>query len=224
MDERALHQRESYAAKPDGYYGNPRSDYISELPDNPKCAILEIGCGNGATGALALAEGKCGSYVGIEMFEPMADRARENLTDVLLGNVETMAIPLPPQSFDVLIMSEVLEHLVDPAATLARIAPLMRPDARVFASSPCIAHWSNIVNLVRGRFDYTESGMMDRTHLRWFTPESFARLFRVAGFNVDSIKPLNTLSAKARFVRRILGRRFDAIWFYQIDVRGRKSA
>jgi 2-polyprenyl-3-methyl-5-hydroxy-6-metoxy-1,4-benzoquinol methylase len=216
----ALAQQASYGSKPEEYFGKPRRDYVAALPVSNTAAILEIGCGDGATGALALAERKCATYVGIELFESMALRAKDRLTDVLVGDVETMALPLAPASFDVLIASEVLEHLIDPGAVLKRLVPLMRPGALVFASSPCLAHWSNIVGLVQGRFDYTETGMMDRTHLRWFTPNSFAGMFRDAGFTVDSTAPLNTLSSKASFVRRLLGSRFDAIWHYQIDLRG----
>jgi len=221
MSGTAFDQRASYEAKPDIYYGAPRLDYVAELPKDPGASILEVGCAAGTTGAAALAEGKCNTYVGIELFEPAAARAKQRLTDVLVGNVETMDIPLPPRSFDALIIAEVIEHMIDPAAVLARIAPLMRPGARVFASSPCISHWSNIVNLVQGRFEYTDTGMMDRTHLRWFTPDSFARLFKEAGFVDVSVAPLNKISPKARLVRRILGRRFDALWYYQIDLRGR---
>ncbi len=216
----SLNQEASYQAKPDSYYGQARRDYVAELSTGRSAAILELGCGDGATGALALDEGKCGRYVGIELFEPMAALAKDRLSEVLIGNIESMDLPLAAGSFDALIISEVLEHLIDPGATLARLAPLLRPGARVFASSPCLAHWSNIVNLVQGRFDYVDVGMMDRTHLRWFTPNSFAAMFRTAGFVVDSVAPLNKLSAKAKMVRRVIGPRFDAIWYFQIDLRG----
>lgn len=219
----AIDQQVRYGSKPAEYFGKPRGDYVDALAPSDTAAILEIGCGDGATGALALSEGKCGRYVGVELFEDMALRARTRLSEVVIGDVERIDLPFAPASFDVLIASEVLEHLVDPSAVLARLAPLMRPGARVFASSPCLAHWSNIVNLVQGRFDYQETGMMDRTHVRWFTPDSFAAMFRDAGFVVDTTAPLNTLSPKASFVRRLLGKRFDAIWYYQIDLRAHRA-
>jgi SAM-dependent methyltransferase len=215
-------QEMSYEAKPQSYYTKPRADYVELLPEDPNASILELGCGDGATGALALRNGKCGSYVGIEMFVPMAERARQVLTSVHVGNVENMELPYAAASFDALILSEVLEHLVDPQAVLNRLAVLLRPGALVFASSPNIAHWSNIKGLCLGRFEYTESGMMDRTHLRWFTPASFAAMFEAAGVKVDRVAPLNRLGRRAKLLRFLLGRRFDAVWFYQINLHGHR--
>lgn len=215
-------QEMSYEAKPQSYYTKPRADYVDLLPEDPNASILELGCGDGATGALALQNGKCGSYVGIEMFVPMAERARQVLTSVHVGNVENMELPYAAASFDALILSEVLEHLVDPQAVLNRLAVLLRPGALVFASSPNIAHWSNIKDLCLGRFEYTESGMMDRTHLRWFTPASFAAMFEAAGVKVDRVAPLNRLGRRAKLLRLLLGRRFDAVWFYQINLHGHR--
>jgi len=215
-------QEASYEAKPQGYYTKPRADYVDLLPEDPNASILELGCGDGATGALALRNGKCGSYVGIEMFVPMAERARQVLSSVHVGNVENMELPYAAASFDALILSEVLEHLVDPQAVLNRLALLLRPGALVFASSPNIAHWSNILGLCLGRFEYTESGMMDRTHLRWFTPASFAAMFEAAGVKVGRVAPLNRLGRRAKLLRFLLGRRFDAVWFYQINLHGHR--
>lgn len=213
----------SYEAKPQTYYTNPRTDFVDLLPISTSAAILELGCGDGATGALALKNGKCGTYVGIEMFAPMAERALKVLTTVHIGNVENMQLPYELACFDVLILSEVLEHLVDPHAVLGRLSRLLRPGAVVFASSPNVCHWRNILALCVGRFEYTESGMMDRTHLRWFTPSSFAAMFQSAGVEVDLVTPLNHLRRRERWLRRLFGRRFDAIWFYQINLRGHRS-
>lgn len=215
---------EDYSSKPESYFSNPRLDYVAALPADPQATVLEIGCGDGATGALALAEGKCARYVGVELFETMALRARARLSEVVSGNVETIDLPWPPGTFDALIASEVLEHLVDPGAVLRRIRPLLKPGARLYASSPCIAHHSMLRNIVQGRFDYEETGMMDRTHLRWFTPNSYAALFAEAGYVVDSVAPYNKLSGKAQLVRRLLGSRFDAIWYRQIDLRAHVPA
>ena len=217
-------QNASYEAKPDSYYSNPRRDYVALLPKSSNSAVLELGCGDGATGALALKEGKCGKYVGIEMFEPMAERARRVLSEVHMGNIETMELPYSQASFDAVILSEVLEHLVDPQAVLNRLAMLLKPNALVFASSPNIAHWSNLKNLCLGRFQYTDSGMMDRTHLRWFTPASFSDMFEAAGVTVDRVAPFNRLTVYEKIFRILLGKKFSALWYYQINLHGHKHA
>lgn len=212
--------RQEYDRKTAAYYAGARSDYVSELPHDAGAAILEIGCGAGATGALALAEGKCGTYVGVEMHEPAAREAERVLTTIHVGNAEMLALPYDEQTFDALICSEVLEHLVDPGTLLKRLVPLLRPGARVFASSPNIAHWRMLLQLMRGRFDYAESGPMDRTHLRWFTPASYRALFEDAGLAVDRVGPLGH-SRRISFISS-LGPRVSHLAGVQIDLRAHR--
>ena len=116
-----------YDLKDASYFAMARADYVAALPADPEAAILEIGCSNGATGALALAEGKCGRYCGVELFPEPAAAARERLTEVVEGDVEQIELPGPSASFDALILSEVLEHLRDPWAVLGRLAPAAPP-------------------------------------------------------------------------------------------------
>src|SRR3990170_7159145 len=79
-----------YAVKPASYFSGARADFVDRLPRDPSAAILEIGCGTGATGALALSEGACGRFVGVELFEKAAAEAREVLSEVVTGNVESL--------------------------------------------------------------------------------------------------------------------------------------
>jgi 2-polyprenyl-3-methyl-5-hydroxy-6-metoxy-1,4-benzoquinol methylase len=228
MMSEPLKQRDMYETKAVSYYGNPRADYINLLPDNQNLRILEIGCGNGATGALALQLNKCVEYVGIEMFESEGAKAKNLLSEVHIGNVETMALPYPSDYFDVLIASEVLEHLVDPYETVRRLCALVKPGGRILASSPNISWFGNIVGLIKGKFEYEEEGMMDRTHLRWFTPASYAAMFVEAGVRVDRLAPLAAVTGKnarrKRWISYVFGNRFDHIWWYQINFHGTRIA
>lgn len=212
----------SYSAKDPAYFGNARRDYVAALPVSPDAAILELGCGNGATGLLALRERKCGRYVGIEMFEPMAAQAQQVLTAVHVGNVESIDLPYAPATFDALIISEVLEHLLEPEKVLIRLVELVKPGGRVFASSPNIAHWRPIMDLIFGRFEYTDKGLMDRTHLRWFTPSSFQRMFANAGVAIDSFGPLVRVSKPKRLLFGLLGPRFAHLSCSQMNVHGHR--
>lgn len=214
-----------YRGKDPAYYSSARHDYVESLPADPGAKILELGCGNGATGLMALRAGKCGEYIGIELFRPMAEIASTVLTHVHIGDVHQLELPYPEGSFDVLIMSEVLEHLVDPDATLARLVKLLKPGGLVLASSPNISHWPIIRDLVLGRFDYAEAGPMDRTHLRWFTPASFKRMFEAAGVVVDRIEPIEGKRAlRWRIINRMLSRRFRHLTTYQINLRGHRAS
>ena len=208
-----------YGEKRNDYFTNARRDYVAALPDNPKAAILELGCGAGGTGALALREGKCATYVGIEMFEPMALKAREVLSAVHVGNVETMTLPYAEGTFDALICSEVLEHLIDPAPTLRRLVTLLRPGGRVYASVPNITHWRIVLGLVRGRFDYEERGTMDRTHLRWFTRRSLRGMFEDCGVEVDRVAPPGSTSRLQPWLSRLP---LEHMIWPQIDLRGHR--
>ena len=111
----------------------PRSTARRPAPDSD-AAILDLACGAGATGALALKNGKCGTYVGVEESGAAAGEARFAITDVLVGKLETVEIPYPAKSFDVLICGAALDARADPATVLARLVPLLRPGARVFAA------------------------------------------------------------------------------------------
>jgi 2-polyprenyl-3-methyl-5-hydroxy-6-metoxy-1,4-benzoquinol methylase len=207
-----------YATKSANYFSNARADFVDRLAFDPSAAILEVGCGTGATGALALSEGRCGYYAGIELFEAAAEEAREVLSDVVSGNVETLDLPWQPASFDALILSEVLEHLVEPRQVLKKLAPLVRPGGRVLASSPNISHWRVIRELAMGRFEMADQGVFDRTHLRWFTPSTFAAMFEAAGFLVDEIGPVTAFSSRTELISRLTGGRFDHLFMTQIAV------
>lgn len=209
-----------YREKADDYFAGARRDYVAAMPDDPQARVLELGCGAGGTGALALKSAKAGSWVGVEMFEPMAEQARWVLTTVHAGNVETMDLPYAPETFDALVCSEVLEHLANPEATLAKVVPLLKPGGRVYASVPNLAHWKIVLELLRGRFDYAERGVMDRTHLRWFTPRSFKALWEACGVEVDYLAPIGSRSPLRPWLNRLP---LEHLLWFQIDLRGRRS-
>ena len=101
----------------------------------PRVRILEVGCGRGATGALALSEGCCGCYVGIKSDEGAAADAREVLTDVIAGDIETIEPAWEEAIFDVLILPESFENLVDPDAALKKLAKFVRFGGMLLASA-----------------------------------------------------------------------------------------
>jgi SAM-dependent methyltransferase len=212
-------QSASYDLKDASYFAMARDDYVAALPRNEDAAILEIGCSNGATGALALSQRKCGRYCGVELFEGPAAVARERLTEVVVGDVEVIALPWHDATFDALILSEVLEHLRDPWAALERLRPLLVPGARVFASTPNVAHRDVIAMLLRGRWELQSYGPFDATHLRWFTPSSLRGAFEGAGFVVDSVGPLGPLGRGSAVVDRLLRGHGRHLWHRQIDLR-----
>ncbi len=211
-----------YKAKQASYFSGARRDFIERLPHDATAHVLEVGCGTGATGALATASGRAGRYTGIELFEGAAREAERALDQVLIGDVETIDLPWAPCTFDALILSEVLEHLIEPWAVLARLHPLVRPGAVVLASSPNIAHWRVIRELLLGRFNLADQGVFDRTHLRWFTPGTYTAMFERCGYDVLRIEPLTPFSPRTRYVSRLTRGRYDHLLMTQICIEARR--
>jgi len=213
---------QAYSAKVPSYFAGvhgARTDYLNELANNRQARILEIGCGDGATGVLALLQGKCGTYCGVELCKNAADKAKDRITEVLVGDIENLELPWPPEYFDAVILSEVLEHLVDPWSVLRKIRPLVKPCARVFASSPNVSHHKVIRMLIAGEWSLTDLGVMDRTHLRWFTPRTYKALFESSGYVVDSVGEVAPLSRKARAISFLSFGRFRHLFVGQVSLR-----
>ncbi|MEL6576009.1 MAG: class I SAM-dependent methyltransferase [Pseudomonadota bacterium] len=214
-----------YDIKETSYYDGVRKDWIDRLPEGGGLRILEIGCADGGTGHYALVNGRAAFYAGVELMPGPAAKAEAVLSQVITGDVEKLSLPFEPESFDALLMSEVLEHFVDPWAALTeKLVPLLKPGARVFASSPNVAHRAVLRQLLRGRWDLTDSGTMDRTHLRWFTPATYREMLEGAGVEIDHIGPLDTSPAgfKQRVVNFVTGGCFDHLYWYQINAIGHR--
>ena len=147
--------------------------------------VLDVGCSSGYL-ARPLAE-RGNTIVGLEL-DPEAARAAEEFCElVLVGDVETMDLPLEPGSFDVVLGGDVIEHLRDPAAALARLRPLLRPGGRVVLSTPNVANWAIRLSLLSGRWRYTDRGILDRSHTHLFTRATLAETLERAGYRVERI-------------------------------------
>lgn len=152
--------------------------------------VLDVGCATGYL-ARALAASGC-TVVGVEPDEAAAEAARRDGLDVLTADftapdiVPRLLAHSGGQRFDVVVFGDVLEHLVDPAAALRTAAQLLDPAGCVVASIPNVAHGSLRLDLLRGRFRYTDTGLLDRTHVQLFTRERIAALFRSADFAIET--------------------------------------
>lgn len=166
--------------------GNTSHALIVDLVGTGK-RVLDVGC---ATGYLAeiLARRGC-EVAGIEADPDAARRAEEFCEKVLVGDVEEMDLEskLVGETFDVIVFGDVLEHLKDPARALGRLEPFLRDGGYVVASIPNVAHGSVRLALLRGEFRYRRLGLMDDTHLRFFTRQSVERLFEDVGFLITGL-------------------------------------
>lgn len=180
------------------YYSLARMELVKEVPFNTG-AVLEVGCGTGNTGARLKTEGRASSVTGIEIVEVAANQAHNVLDQVLIGNVEAMKLPFKDNQFQAILFGDVLEHLIDPWKALANITKYLSPDGLVVASIPNIRNWKVLFPLLlKGEFQYQPTGIMDRTHLRFFTRKGMIRLMKSAG--LDVIKVLPVAGGKSRYL------------------------
>jgi 2-polyprenyl-3-methyl-5-hydroxy-6-metoxy-1,4-benzoquinol methylase len=193
-----------YAAKQRDYFQNARRE-ILPLVGRRVERVLEVGCGDGNTLALLKEQGLCDWAAGIEVFPAAAAAARHRLDAVFEGSVEHMTIPLPPESLDLVLCLDVLEHLVDPWAVARRLAALLKPGGAVIASIPNVRNFQIVLPLLlRGRWDYTDSGLLDRTHLRFFTLASARKLFDDVGLRVREVGATGIVRFRKRWAVDVL--------------------
>ncbi|MGP1683044.1 MAG: class I SAM-dependent methyltransferase [Giesbergeria sp.] len=144
--------------------------------------VLDVGCGDG-TMSVMLRDHRNATVVGLEPNPERAAAALARGLTVLQMELNGSVIEQTSE-FDVVLFADVLEHMTDPLAALEAVSRMLLPGGVVVASVPNVAHWTVRLNLLRGRFDYSEVGIMDSMHLRWFTRASFLRLFEAAGYSV----------------------------------------
>jgi SAM-dependent methyltransferase len=162
---------DKYLSKP--FFGSSHSWAIGEaLKLAPSSRVLDIGAGSGPLGK-ALAEAGFQELYAVEIDAPARDAIRG-----IYRRVEADLSAYAAEHFDLILILDVLEHLADPAAILRRAAALLNPRGRLLISVPNIAHWSVRIPLIFGKFRYTERGILDKTHLQFFTRKRLDDLLR----------------------------------------------
>lgn len=155
------------------------------IPEGAK--VLDVGCATGAH-TLKFTVGKQCRVLGVEPDADRATVARSRGLDVVTGFLSRDLLEARGP-FDVIIFGDVLEHVSTPASLLELAKSGLAPGGVILASVPNVAHWTVRVNLLFGRFDYKPSGIMDATHLRWFTHKSIRALFEYSGMTVLELSP-----------------------------------
>ncbi|MEY2790719.1 MAG: hypothetical protein RL295_883 [Pseudomonadota bacterium] len=153
--------------------------------------ILEIGTGSGSLAAAVKQRNRAIEYVGVEISPEYVELSRQHCDRVYLDNFEKPQYKLVQEigDKDCIIFSDVLEHFVDPWSVLEMLKSTMKPKACIIASIPNVQHWSIQVRLNRGDWRYAESGLLDKTHVRFFTRETILELFHTTGFRVTHLQP-----------------------------------
>ncbi|MCL2541997.1 MAG: class I SAM-dependent methyltransferase [Nocardioidaceae bacterium] len=166
-------------------YGFDRRPEVAPYVPRSARSVLEIGCGRGGF-ARTLREllGPDARLVGVEPVAESAAAARAagDLDEVVEGFFPEA---VPEERFDLVVVNDVLEHMLDPWAALRSCHRFLAPGGRVVASLPSIQYAPVVWQLLRGRWDYTDDGTLDRTHVRFFTRATMVELFETTGYDVE---------------------------------------
>jgi 2-polyprenyl-3-methyl-5-hydroxy-6-metoxy-1,4-benzoquinol methylase len=178
------------------YYANINFDLLNRIPLSAQY-VLEIGCGQGKLGAAFKSRQPLCKYFGIELMSEEAQIAATNLDGVVCANIE-LDHQLPKKllnqsnlegQFDALVLGDVLEHLQDPWKLLQEAHHWMSPGSTCIICIPNVGHWSVVQQLLNGQFEYADAGLLDKTHLRFFTLETAVDMLRQAGWTVVDATP-----------------------------------
>jgi 2-polyprenyl-3-methyl-5-hydroxy-6-metoxy-1,4-benzoquinol methylase len=185
------------------YYGQFHQELLPLLGE-VRGTVLDIGCGSGPL-LEHLRHNGAERTIGVELRKDIAHELRESgrVDEVLCLNVESDALPFAHASLDTIIVSHVLEHMVDPWKVLQMLRPLLKPGGRLVGAIPNVRHVSVALRLLtHGSWQYADSGILDRTHLRFFTKKTIRELLESTGYRVLALVP-EINGPRARAVSRL---------------------
>ncbi|MDP2942891.1 MAG: class I SAM-dependent methyltransferase [Candidatus Omnitrophota bacterium] len=163
-----------------------REYFLSLIPSDVK-KVLDVGCADG--GLCAGLTQKDVEVIGLEKDVDSCAKAREKLDKVFLADIEKFDLPYPKEYFDCIIYADVLEHLFDPLALLKKHIDYLRDGGYIVASIPNIRYYKAIIRLViGGTWDYSDGGLLDKSHMRFFTLLNIKELFSRAGYEIVGIE------------------------------------
>lgn len=168
------------------YYTAKRPEFVDFANDQGSFSrAIDIGCAGGTLGSDLIAARIVSHCDGIEPNEDAATLARQALQQVWSGTFEANADVVPWEQYDLLIMADVLEHLVDPWSALRLLREKSNPGCRLMLSVPNIRHYKVLFPLIfRDEFRYCDHGIMDRTHLHFYTASSIEQTLQECGWRV----------------------------------------
>ena len=187
-----------------GYYNLLRSEMLPFIPISAQ-KILEIGCGCAEFSSQIKKRQPCEIW-GVELDQESAKKAKEIVDKVLCGDIILHIDTLPEAYFDCIVMNDVIEHLTDPEFVLIKLSSKLNSSGILVLSVPNVRFWKNWINFVfRKDWEYTNDGILDRTHYRFFTKKSLKRMLQQLNFEIQILKGINkTNTWKAKLFYPIL--------------------
>lgn len=191
------------------YYENPRKEMFKYIPADVKFC-LKFGCGSGNFSE-SIKNAYNAECWGVEIEVQSANKAADKLHRVINADVFQSLDEIPESYFDCIIFNDVLEHIVDPYSLLKSIKSKLKKQGVVVASIPNVRFWNNLRALaIHGQWDYKEAGILDKTHLRFFTYKSIIKMFNKLDYDIITIVGLNpTQNTKFKI--------FNALFFNKLS-------
>jgi len=155
----------------------------------PKSTVLDIGCSSGTFGAVLINKKGC-SVDGVELDDGDFKEAQKRLGTVYKLNIETDDLSVIQKKYDFIYFGDVIEHLVNPSASLKRVKSLLKPAGKIVFSIPNMSHISVRLMLLNGDFNYGQTGLLDTTHLHFYTHQEVQRVFAEGGYIISDLDPV----------------------------------
>lgn len=164
----------------------PNGNLVQFLPEDKAIDVLEVGCDCGVNLLAIHNHNKRANLYGIEVNECAAEIAK-HVANVKVLDIEKDTLDFGAQKFDYIIFGDVLEHLRDPEKVITDCKTLLKENGSVIASIPNLMHISVMEQLLHGRFTYTDTGLLDKTHIHLFTYYEIVDMVKRAGYLLDSM-------------------------------------
>ncbi|WP_373000131.1 class I SAM-dependent methyltransferase [Sulfurimonas sp.] len=206
-----------YDKKEKIYFHNVRKELLDLIPEENKNGhVLEIGAGEGNTLVYAKENGLANHIYGVELCKiENSNQTSELFSDFIIGNIENIDLPFEELKFDVIICGDVLEHLVDPYEVIDKLKKHLKDDGVIIASIPNIREWRTMKTiLIKGDFKYSDEGILDKTHLRFFTKKNILELFENKDFNINKIISSNKDDA-LKYLKKLRPLKFLSRFFFE---------
>lgn len=172
------------------YYSGVRSEMLQFVPEHCQ-RVLDVGCGEGGF-ISAVKQMTQAEAWGVDINASSISIATDRIDKAICTDLTEDISILPDQYFDAIFFNDVLEHIVDPENLLKDMALKLAPEGVIIASIPNVRHYKVLLMLLRDKdFKYEKAGVMDESHLRFFTRKSMVRLFKAAGYDVQSVTAIN---------------------------------
>lgn len=177
--------------------------------------VLDIGCATGFIGRYLKSKKKCEVW-GIELGKEEAREAKKYLDKIIVGDIEDIGTANQIKGkFDIVFASAIVEHLKEPGESLKHWKKFIKKNGKLIITTSNIAHWSQRLSLLKGEFEYKDYGILDNTHLHFYTPTTFRKLLKESGYNIEHFS-IDPVGGGIPRISKILSKIFPNIFAYQM--------